>query len=534
MSTKANFTLRGRNPDVLTCIANLSNDEVFTPPELANQMLDTLAEAWAAKNKGANIWTDKTVRFLDPCTKSGVFLREITTRLTKGLEKEIPNLEKRVDHILTKQVFGIAITQITGLLARRSLYCSKNANGNHSIAKSFKDADGNIWFKRINHTWDGDKCKYCGAPKAILDRGNERENYAYSFIHSDNIKTWISKSFGGDMQFDVIIGNPPYQQGDGGFGKSASPIYHLFVEQAKRLDPKYLCMVIPARWFGGGKGLDDFREGMLNDSRIVKIVDFENSSEVFSGVDIAGGVCYFLRSRDNPGLCEVTNFNNGEKVISLRKLNEFSTFIRNGKAIPIIRKILESEKLNKKLSNIVSARKPFGIHGNYEPKQKGIPCYFTQRVGLRFADPADITDNFKILSKWKLLIPRAPIAGQTDFSKPVGFYYDGNVRIAKPGECCTESYIVACAFDTKSEVVSFKSYLFTKTVRFLLLQSVFSQDVTRERFCFIPDLGLYDTAFNDSILRKRWKITDEEWAYINSRISDNNSNELISEDLTDE
>src|SRR4051794_39310351 len=134
MNARASFTLRGRNPDVLTCIANLSNDEVFTPPEFANRMLDTLAEAWALDHDGANLWADKTVKFLDPCTKSGVFLREIATRLTAGLAQEIPNLEKRVDHILTKQVFGIGITQITSLLARRSVYCSKHATGEHSIA----------------------------------------------------------------------------------------------------------------------------------------------------------------------------------------------------------------------------------------------------------------------------------------------------------------------------------------------------------------------------------------------------------------
>jgi len=522
MNTQAPFTLRGRNPDVLTCIANLSNDEVFTPPELANRMLDTLAEAWAVNNKGANIWADKSVKFLDPCTKSGVFLREITARLSCGLEQEIPDLEKRVNHVLTKQVFGIGITQITSLLARRSVYCSKYANGKHSIAKSFKDDDGNIWFKRIKHSWEDGKCKYCGAPKEIMDRGEKRENYAYAFIHADNIQNRVGELFGINMQFDVIIGNPPYQQGDGGFGKSASPIYHKFVEQAKKLNPRYLSMVIPSRWFAGGKGLDEFRIEMLSDNRIRKIVDFENSSEVFAGVDIAGGVCYFLWNRDETGLCEVTNMCSGEKVTSNRPLNEFPTFIRNSKSIPIIRKVLEAEKNVGRLSTVVSASKPFGIRGNYEPKANGIPCWFTQKIGLRFARESDIYDNFKILDKWKLLIPRAPIAGQTDFSRPVGFYYEGNVRIAKPGECCTESYLVACAFKTKAEVISFKSYLFTKTVRFLLLQSVFSQDVTRDRFSFIPDLAPYTCEFTDKLLRKRWKISEDEWVFIDSKISDNN------------
>ena len=271
MSDQASFTLRSRNPDVLTCIANLSNDEVFTPPEFANRMLDTLAEAWAADNKGANIWADKTVKFLDPCTKSGVFLREITSRLTKGLEKEIPQLEKRVSHILTQQVFGIGITQLTSLLARRSVYCSKHAKGKHSIAKSFASDDGNIWFQRMEHTWSDTKCEFCGAPKAILDREVELENYAYAFIHTDDIKTRLSEIFGGNMQFDVIIGNPPYQMKGGAGGSSDSSIYQLFVEQAKRLEPKYLSMVAPSRWLAGGRGLDDF--GIHEDERIIAEVD---------------------------------------------------------------------------------------------------------------------------------------------------------------------------------------------------------------------------------------------------------------------
>ena len=213
MNKQANFTLRGRNPDVLTCIANLSNDEVFTPPEFANQILDTLAEAWAASHDGANLWADSTVTFLDPSAKSGVFLREITSRLTQGLAEEIPNLDKRVDHILTRQVFGIGITHLTSLLARRSVYCSKHANGEHSIAGSFTNEAGNIWFERIEHTWANGKCVFCGAGQATYERGSELETHAYAFIHADNIKARLAELFGDDMQFDVIIGNPPYQLG---------------------------------------------------------------------------------------------------------------------------------------------------------------------------------------------------------------------------------------------------------------------------------------------------------------------------------
>ncbi len=213
MNTQGGFALRGRNPDVLTCIANLSNDEVFTPPEFANRMLDTLAEGWAADNNGANLWADKRVKFLDPCTKSGVFLREITSHLTKGLADEIPDLEERVNHILTKQVFGIGTTYLTSLLARRSVYCSKHAQGTHSIAKDFDSDAGNIWFERIEHTWVDGKCTYCGALARDYDRGEGLETHAYAFIHAGSVKTRVGEIFGGQMQFDVVVGNPPYQLG---------------------------------------------------------------------------------------------------------------------------------------------------------------------------------------------------------------------------------------------------------------------------------------------------------------------------------
>jgi site-specific DNA-methyltransferase (adenine-specific) len=333
------------------------------------------------------------------------------------------------------------------------------------------------------------------------------------------------------MKFDVIVGNPPYQLSDGGNSRSAGPIYHKFVQQAKKLNPKYLTMILPARWYAGGKGLDDFRAEMLADKRIRKIVDFENSNDVFPGVDVAGGICYFLWDRDNKGLCELVNLIDGKQVKSERELNEFPILIRHSQAIPIIRKVLaKGENDEKKLSDIVSSRKPFGLPTNYVPQNSGIPCWFIQRIGLKFANINDVTDDNKLLDKWKLLVPPAPIAGQTDFSKPVGFYYDGNTRIAKPGECCTESFIVAGAFLTEKEVLSFKSYLFTKIVRFLLLQTVVSQHVTKEKFQFIPDLGKYEGIYTDKILVKRWGITDDEWNFIDSKIKNIGENEIAEVD----
>jgi site-specific DNA-methyltransferase (adenine-specific) len=366
MNGQATFALRGRNPDVLTCIANLSNDEVFTPPEFANRMLDTLAEAWAADNNGANVWADRSVKFLDPCAKSGVFLREITSRLTKGLADKIPNLEDRVNHILTTQVFGIGITNLTSLLARRSVYCSKRAKGKHSIAKSFPSNDGNIWFERTEHSWADGKCKHCGASKKALDRGEGLETHAYAFIHTKDSKALVAELFGGDMQFDVIIGNPPYQLDDGGYGTSAAPIYQLFVEKALGLDPRYAVFVTPSRWMAGGKGLDKYRERMLSDKRLRNIVDFPKLYEGFPGVKIRGGISYFLWDRDHRGPCQVQTIWDGKPTGPAvpRHLDTYDILVRRNEAVPILEKV--RAKGGRTLDTRVSRRQA-ASHSDFAP-----------------------------------------------------------------------------------------------------------------------------------------------------------------------
>jgi Eco57I restriction-modification methylase len=525
MSAQASFTLRSRNPDVLTCIANLSNDEVFTPPEFANRMLDTLTEAWAANNGGANIWADKTVKFLDPFTKSGVFLREITSRLTKGLEQEIPNLEKRVNHILTEQVFGIGITQITSLLARRSLYCSKSAKGEHSIAKGFASDDGNIWFQRIEHTWDGDKCKYCAASKETFDRGEGLETHAYAFIHTDNIRTRLAEFFGGNMQFDVIIGNPPYQLDDGGYGTSAAPIYQHFVEQAKKLEPRYLSLVIPARWFAGGKGLDEFRESMLTDNRVRSIDDYLSASDVFPGVGLKGGVCYFLWDRDNPGPCQVTtHFKDWPVSTASRPLLEegMDVFIRFNEGLSILKKVVaveigESQSLSlpesKRFDQLVSSSRPFGLRTFYQGKSKKSPgdLLIYQNGGKGYIARSKVFTGTDLIDKWKVYVgAAAPGTGNRDtyphkiISTPF---------LGEPGTICSETYLCIGPFDSKRQAESALSYLSCRLTRLLILLHKPTQHTTRKVYAFVPSQK-WNRKWTDDDLYAKYGISASEIGFI--------------------
>ncbi|HNW18784.1 MAG TPA: Eco57I restriction-modification methylase domain-containing protein [Sphingorhabdus lacus] len=511
---------RGRNPDVLTCIANLSNDEVFTPPEFANRMLDTLAEGWAAGNNGANIWADSTVRFLDPCTKSGVFLREITSRLIKGLAAEMPDLQTRVGHILTKQVFGIGITQLTSLLARRSLYCSKHAMGEHSVAKGFASDDGNIWFERTEHTWVGAKCKFCGAPKLEFDRSPELENHAYAFIHTNNASARMGELFGGDMQFDVIIGNPPYQLDDGGFGQSAAPIYQLFIEQALSLEPRYASFVTPSRWMTGGKGLDKFREKMLSDRSLRKVVDYPKLYEAFPGVKIRGGISYFLWDKDNHGPCSIQTIWDGKPTGPAveRFLDAYDVLVRRNEAIPILEKVRQHDEAT--LQERVSTGKPFGFrtffHGKAKPTGLKDPIKLFGSQKISWIERADVVTNPQWIDSWKVLmtaVQGTSAAIETKFlSKPI---------IAEPGTACTETYLVAGRFADEKTARNFAGYLRTRFVRFLVSLRKVTQHATRDVYAFVPDLPL-DQVWTDSKLYERYGLTADEIAFIESQVAEHN------------
>ena len=486
------------NPDVLSCIANLSNDEVFTPPEVANAMLDMLPQ---------ELFSDPTTTFLDPGCKSGVFLREIAKRLLEGLEPLYPDLQERTDHIFKEQLFGIAITELTSHLSRRSLYCSKTANGNYSVAH-FDTIDGNIRYKKIKHRWQNGKCVFCGATKDQYDRSSDLETHAYELIHTIKPEDIFK------MKFDVIIGNPPYQlsDGGGGAGKSATPIYQLFVQQAKKMKPRFLSMIIPSRWFNGGKGLDSFRKDMLNDRHMATIVDFADSKDCFpSGVDIPGGICYFLWDSHHDGTCTVTNVaKDGSKVTGERVLNEFETFIRQNRAVDIVKK---AQKFNEKMmSEIVSSRKPFGLESKQQFDSAG-DIVLRNSSGLGRIRRSRLSSGFDLVDKWKVIVSKVSFehAGVPD--------KEGKMRVLsvvqklEPHSACTESYLVAGAFDNEKEADNLISYLNTKFSRFLIMQMLASMNMSKSSYSFVP-VQDWSKPWSDEELYTKYGLSEEEITFI--------------------
>ena len=503
------MTAPNYNPDVLTCLANLSNDEVFTPPAVVNQMLDLLP---------ADLWRNSSARFLDPACKTGVFLREIAKRLMAGLEGEIPNLQQRANHIFTKQLYGLAITQLTGMLARRSVYCSKTANGQFSVCDAFTTAEGNIRFEAMQHDWKDGRCRYCGASQTVYDRGEELEQHAYQFIH-----TYTPEEIFGTMKFDVIIGNPPYQMGDGGGeGSSAIPIYDKFVQRSMELNPRFLSMIIPARWYSGGKGLDCFRDEMLHDNRLRIIHDFPETSDCFPGINIRGGVCYFLWDRDHKGNCVVYNHKGGNVTILERSLLEkdSTTFIRYNSAISILNKVRRFKEEN--MDTRVQSRLPFGIPSNFEdyelnPTQKATIALFRsdrskssqKRV---FVDPKFITKNLDWKDRKKVLVSKASPGGDeyphSIISAPI---------YAEANSVCTETYLIVDFVNSKAEGQNLISYMTTRFFRFMMSLVKNTQNISRSVFVFVP-VQDYSEHWTDKKLYKKYNLNQEEIDFIESMI----------------
>lgn len=488
------------NPDVLSCLANLSSDEVFTPPKLANEILDLLPK---------EIWKDKNATFLDPVCKSGVFLREIARRLLDGLKQEIPDVQKRINHIYKNQLFGIGITELTSLLSRRSLYCSKSANGKYSVSSTFNNEQGNIFFEKTEHDWKNGRCSFCGASQSEYQREEGLETHAYQFIH--NKKPNIINN----MKFDVIIGNPPYQLSTGGSGVQATPLYHKFVLQAKKLNPRFLVMITPARWFSGGFGLDAFRNEMLNDNRLRFLHDYPEANDCFPGVQIKGGVCYFLWDRDNPGTCSITTHrkDNIGKTIQRSLLEEGNNFfVRYNEAISILRKVRTKEF--KSFDKLVSPQKPFGLPTTYrgkKEKDKGDVTLY-ENGGVAYIARNKIKMNEVDLDKFKVFISPAG-SGSDKFPHTIL----GKPFLGKLGTACTETYIYLGPFNNEKECLNIISYVYTRFFRFLVMLKKPTQHALRNVYSLVP-IQNWSEPWTDEKLYKKYKLTKEEIEFIESMI----------------
>ena len=489
------------NPDVLSCLANLSNDEVFTPPEIVNQMLDMLPQ---------ELFRNPDTTFLDPACKTGVFLREIAKRLIVGLEPQFPDLQERLDHIFYNQLFGIAITELTSLLSRRGLYCSKFPNSDFSVTK-FENAEGNIRFKRIAHRWQAGKCIFCGAAENQYKRSDDLETHAYEWIHTLKPEELFN------MKFDVIIGNPPYQLSDGGNGASAKPIYNLFVEQAKKLKPRFLTMIIPSRWFAGGKGLDDFRESMLTDKRVVKIVDYVNAKDCFAGISLGGGVCYFLWDRDNPRKCEFTNIHDGKESTDLRNLSEFPVFVRYNEAISVIRKVLA--KNEKMVSETVGSRNPFGLSSSARGVKDKREITLYSSAGTGYVTEHEVMQGKHLIKKYKVMISKVTSEHAGEPDKSGMFAVLSTVRVLKPYEVCTDSYLIAYESNDAVLAENFAKYMCTKFFRFLLLQAVSSINLSKDKFQFVP-MQDFTKTWTDEMLYEKYDLTQDEIDFIESMMKE--------------
>ena len=492
------------NPDVLSCLANLSNDEVFTPPEIANRMLDLLPK---------EIWSDSKVKFLDPFCKSGVFLREITKRLQEGLSEEIPDVQKRLDHILHHQVYGMAITELTSLVSRRSLYCSKDASSGYSISR-FDEDSGNIAFHEIPHTWNEStgKCIYCGASREVYERGEDKESHAYQFIHTDNPKELFN-----NMKFDVIIGNPPYQLNDGGGRDSAAiPLYDKFVQKAKQLAPHFLIMIIPARWYTGGRGLDDFRDNMISDTRLKVIHDYPETDDCFPGLNIRGGVCYFLWDSLYHGDCTIINHIKGKMIEMKRPLKEANIplLIRYNQSISIMKKVLKFKEVS--LGKYVSTSKPFGMRSNFsdftsiQTEKHSVKLYRFGENG--YVAKKIIVKNEKLIDRYKVLVSKASPGGDeyphSIVSQPI---------VSEPNSVCTETYLVIKDVDSRIEAENLVSYIKTRFFRFMMSLVKNTQNISKASYTFVP-LQDFSHPWTDEMLYRKYNLSSDEIAFIESMI----------------
>jgi site-specific DNA-methyltransferase (adenine-specific) len=500
-----------KEPDVLEVISDLSNEEVFTPPAVARSILDLLPE---------EVWSNPELKWIDPFSKTGVFLREVVKRLLVGLESEIPDPQERLTHILHNMVYGVAITELTALMSRRTLYSSKTANGPKSSVK-MPAAAGNLLFKRLEHEFLNRKCGECHASEKIYGWADlEIENHAYALLHQRG-REWIEQEIG--LKFDIVVGNPPYQIEVDESGQNINPLYHLFIGQAKALQPKYISMVIPSRWMAAGKGLGAFRQEMLADDRIRKLVDFPNAEEVFPvvGKTIEGGICFFLWDESHSGPCEFTSMSGGNVVEATeRHLDEFDVLVRSNASRELLKKVLSHDYSS--LSSLVSSRDPFGpaLSSNFKgfhrerQSEHDLVLYMNQGSSrlTAFVDLKYVTKNLELVQAWKVFVPKA--RGVTKTGPDVVI---GTPILGEPGSVCTLTYLAIGPFSSKNEAEHFLSYLKTRFVRHLISLRKPTQDTTQASYQWVPLLD-FSRPWSDIALAELFDLSRQEIDFLEAKI----------------
>lgn len=498
--------------DLFSCFKNPDKETVLTPWRVVNMhMGDCLGGYVFYDEKNENLLdtprfvnngevTEKTLannnsRILEINSKTGLYPLYLTysifrNRCSKYTDKDLTMevQEKLWMETVSENIFVICKTPMAKDITKRTLV-------------GFKETKVNA------HYFD--------------DLINMLENKSENFVSKVTKASYWKMKGESIVKFDAIVGNPPYQINDGGFGDSAKPVYNLFISQAKAINPQYLSMIVPARWYSGGKGLDEFRREMLNDNQLTLIHDFPNTSECFSNVNIRGGVCYFLWTRDVHDDCIVFNHQN-HKISSVLKRplleKNAETFIRYNKAISILRKV--QAFCEPTMNELVSSRKPFGLTTNFK-NYSSKKTYENNIYIHRFGDNGYIAEkqvlkNQEWIDKIKVIIPYAS-PGADDYphlilSKPI---------VAKENEVCTETYLVIGPLDNELYAENLISYMRTKFFRFMLLLLKSTQHITQKVYSFVPQQEL-SQKWDDKKLYEKYHITDDEIAFINTLIKEVN------------
>ena len=529
------FNIKNNPFSDLQSLEKLTDSEIITPFEVVKKMVELLPE---------EVFTNLNNRFIDVSTKSGIYLKYIFFNLLHKLpniqlsknnnqldyeldeDYDFTNLDDKKRFILRYMIYGIATSELSFLTSKRTLY--ENINENEDSEKN-----GKILSKPIFKNWEGN----------IVYKKLNNEEYWFLETDIETINKELTKNIilkkDKEMKFNVIIGNPPYQKNDGGGkGNNSKPIYNLFIDKSKELKPNYMSFIIPSRWMSGGRGLDNFRKSMLNDKRFKKIIDFKNSLDCFSNVDIKGGICYFLWELKYANKCEYTikKKEKGKEIIvsnQYRDLNKYDVLIRDNKAINILEKVLNKIELFNKKRNIVYMNKKVSSQSFYADmnarlfqkelkyneniylKGNGYKVYVNKDtfpksnngIGYIEKDLITKTNIGKYINNHKVFIPKT---FRELKNKP--FY-------GEPNSICSETYIVIDICKNKKEANNLINYFNTDLVSFLIKQKKITHNSSKETYSFIPSLNMKYNWTNEK-LYKLFNISNSEIEYMSKSIKD--------------